>query len=143
MGELSLPAFLPSFRFILNSFLFLAIFFSFLSLSSPVLANEDLSAVALAKEEFFLTKIRTATFNCRPAGGNPAQRLAACLPRRVAERLLRGPLDKARKSGKILKQKGWWVGLERFTSITLSFTPLENKVLHLPPHQFYPYKIHI
>ena len=107
------PAFLPSFRFILNSFLFLAIFFSFLSLSSPVLANEDLSAVALAKEEFFLTKIRTATFNCRPAGGNPAQRLAACLPRRVAERLLRGPLDKARKSGKILKQKGWWVGLER------------------------------
>jgi len=35
------------------------------------------------------------------------------------------------------------VGLERFTSITLSFTPLENKVLHLPPHQFYPYKIHI
>ena len=85
-----LPSFLPSFRFILNSFLFLAIFFSFLSLSSPVLANEDLSAVALAKEEFFLTKIRTATFNCRPAGGNPAQRLAACLPRRVAERLLRG-----------------------------------------------------
>ena len=84
------PACLPSFRFILNSFLFLAIFFSFLSLSSPVLANEDLPAATLAKEEFFLTKIRTATFNCRPTGGNPAQRLAACLPRRVAERLLRG-----------------------------------------------------
>ena len=50
------------------------------------------------KSELFLTKIRIATFNCRPTGGNPAQRLAACLPRRVAERLLRGPLDKARKN---------------------------------------------
>jgi len=28
-------------------------------------------------------------------------------------------------------------------SYTLSLAPLENKVLHLPPHQFYPYKIHI
>ena len=29
------------------------------------------------ESELFLTKIRTATFNCRPVGGNPAQRLAA------------------------------------------------------------------
>jgi len=26
------------------------------------------------KSELFLTKIRTATFDCRPTGGNPAQR---------------------------------------------------------------------
>jgi len=48
------------------------------------------------------------------------------LPRRKPKAFLRGPLDKARKSGKILKQKGWWVSLERFTSIILSFTPLES-----------------
>ena len=60
-----LPSFLPSFRFILNSFLFLAIFFSFLSLSSPVLANEDLPASALlrrAKQKNFLN-----IFNCAPS----------------------------------------------------------------------------
>jgi len=41
-----------------------------------ILSNAEVSigGTFWTKSELFLTKIRIATFNCRPAGGNPAQR---------------------------------------------------------------------
>ena len=36
--------------------------------------SESVGGTFWTKSEPFLTKIRTATFNCRPQGGNPAQR---------------------------------------------------------------------
>ena len=59
-----------------------------------------------------------------------ARLLGQSLSRIIPKGFVRGP-QIFFGGGKILKQKGWRVGLERFTSITLSFTPLENKVLHL------------
>jgi len=41
---------------------------------SPKIRILKIGGTFWTKSELFLTKIRTVTFNCRPAGGNPAQR---------------------------------------------------------------------